>query len=130
MNIHHPERIKTQTTLWLFFSTFILFHIYHIYILARKEKLKRREKRKKKRKEEEASSRSTYSYVIRICASKLSETTHTKEKVLKTVPRMLFCECPPSHIFLLAYKNNHNISCITIGLKSDSSKLEFFFFFG
>ena len=63
-----------------------------------------------------------YSYVIRICPSKLSETTHAKEKILETVPRMLFCECPPSYIFFLAYKNSHSISHID-RIRSGSSKL-------
>lgn len=46
----------------------------------------------------------TYSYVLRICAGKLTETTHTKEKILEAISSMFFSECSTSHIVSFAFR--------------------------
>ena len=50
--------------------------------------------------------RRTHRYILRIWACQLTESTHTKEKILIAIPCMLFCKCSVSHIFFSCKDNN------------------------
>lgn len=113
VNIHYTEGTKNKHNCLVVFLNFhITTCIPSKYFSSQKEKKKKKRRRKRIKK---LQVKGAYSYVIRIRASKLSKTTHTKEEILKAIPCMLFRECPPSHIFFLAYINNQTISCMMVG---------------
>lgn len=107
----HGENDNKYNCLIVFLNFHTITWIGSTYFRSKRKRKSKKEREKNKKVPVKGAS----SYVIRICARKLSETTHAKEEILKAIPCMLFRECPPSHIFFLAYINSWSISCMILG---------------